>query len=398
MTSGGDATVDTIVSTVGLWWPDAEVEDLRASADAWERAAASLDEVGGRARPTIDRLVTAGEGVTADAVAQRWASIERDGLVPTAAGCRALADALRRYADEVEAAQHEIEVLAVEIGAGIVIGAATAWFTFGASAAVAGGIAARLVALAASIGVRVSNSVAAITATVLTGATFGAADAVAASTVVLAVRAGATGEGFSPAELGSAAAGGALGGGVVGGGLGGVASRALRHPAPGPELLRAPGGAIRAALDPTDWGPLGRAWRPGLREDAALLSTQERRSAQLYADEGAMVHSRPVRLADDYKNPDLLVRRGPEDPGIYAELKELRSPSSTAVGRNVREGVDQLRNVGGGEVVVDGRAAGLSEEAARAGSERALRNTDALGHEGAPVVRIVLGDGRTWIP
>ena len=332
MSSPGDQAIDTVVSTVGLWWPDAEEGDLRAVADAWDRMAVALDRTTEAGRAAATGALQGWSGDAADAFRDRWVGFERDGLVPGADGCRAMAVALRQYADEVETAKHEIEALAVEIGAGVVLGAAAAWFTFGASAAAAAGIAARLVVVAASIGVRVSSSVAGIVSTALTGVTFGAVDGVAANAVGQVYRVEALDEGgYSAGERRTAAMWSGAGGGLIGGGTGAWATRALRHPAPDGDLLRAPGGGIRAALEPTDWGTLHGAWRPGLDESASRLLPKERSTAQLLADEGSMVHSRAPRLAvEGYKNPDVLVRTGPRDPGTYVELKEASSSSSVA--------------------------------------------------------------------
>ncbi|GAA4766723.1 WXG100 family type VII secretion target [Actinomycetospora chibensis] len=392
MSSRGDQAVDTVVSTVGLWWPDAEEGDLRAAADAWDRMAVALDRTAEAGRDAATGAVAGWSGDAADAFRDRWGGFERDGLAPGADGCRAIAGALRQYADEVETAKHEIEALAVEIGAGVVLGAAAAWFTFGASAAAAAGIAARLVAVAASIGVRVSSSVTGIVSTALTGATFGTVDGVAANAVGQVYRVEALDEGgYSADELGTTAMWSGAGG-VLGTGAGVVATRALREAAPGPELLRGPGGGIRAALEPTDWGPLHGAWRPGLDESASRLLPKERVTARLLEDEGAMVHSRAPRSVEKYGNPDLLVRRGPHDGGTYTEVKEV-SNTSNSVSRRMREALDQLDGVGGGQVVLDGRAKDLTADVAKEGWDRALRHLERSGRPIPDDVRIVLGDG-----
>ncbi|MEJ2886983.1 WXG100-like domain-containing protein [Actinomycetospora aeridis] len=396
MSSPGDAAVDTVVSTVGLWWPDAEEEELRAAADAWERAAVALDRAVEGGRAGAGQALQGWEGEAAEAFRARWAAIEREGLLPSAEACRSLAGALRRYADEVETAKHEIQTLAVEIGAGIVLGAAMAWFTFGASAAAAAGVAARLVALAAQIGVRVSTSVAGIVSTSLTGAAFGAVDGVAANTVAQVYRVEALDDGgYSAPDLRSAAAWGA-GGGVVGAGWGGWATRALRHPAPDGDLLRGWGDGIRAALEPTDWGRLYGAWRPGLDESANRLLAHERLTAQRLADEGAMVHSRRPREVKDYKNPDVIVRAGPQDPGTYTELKVASSSSS--VSNRIRDANAQLADLGGGHIVIDGRTTGLTAEMATDGWRRALRNMTRPGETPPESVRVLLSDGEIWFP
>ena len=322
MSSPADQGIDTVVSTVGLWWPGAEEGDLRAAADAWDRMAVALDRTVEAGRGATTGALHGWSGDAADAFRDRWGGFERDGLVPGADGCRAMAGALRQYADEVETAKHEIEALAVEIGAGVVLGAAAAWFTFGASAAAAAGIAARLVAVAASIGVRVSSSVAGIVSTALTGATFGAVDGVAANAVGQVYRVEAVDEGgYSADELGTTAMWSASrrwphrrpepapG-----------ATRALREPCPGPATSCAPRAAASALLSSRRTGaPLYGAWRPGLDETSQRLLPHERLTARLLADEGVMVHHAPPASVEGYKNPDVIVRAGPSDPGTYME-------------------------------------------------------------------------------
>ena len=287
MSSPADQGIDTVVSTVGLWWPGAEEGDLRAAADAWDRMAVALDRTVEAGRGATTGALHGWSGDAADAFRDRWGGFERDGLVPGADGCRAMAGALRQYADEVETAKHEIEALAVEIGAGVVLGAAAAWFTFGASAAAAAGIAARLVAVAASIGVRVSSSVAGIVSTALTGATFGAVDGVAANAVGQVYRVEAVDEGgYSADELGTTAmwsgAGGALG----------DRRRRRRHPRsargrPGPGAPARPGRRHPRCSRADGLGTLYRAWRPGLDETSQRLLPHERPTARLLADEGS---------------------------------------------------------------------------------------------------------------
>ena len=338
MSSPGDQAIDTVVSTVGLWWPDAEEGDLRAAADAWDRMAVALDRTAEAGRGAATGALQGWSGDAAEAFRDRWGGFERDGLVPGADGCRAMAGALRQYADEVETAKHEIEALAVEIGAGVVLGAAAAWFTFGASAAAAAGIAARLVAVAASIGVRVSSSVAGIVSTALTGATFGAVDGVAANAVGQVYRVEALDEGgYSADELGTTAmwsgAGGVLG----------DRRRRRRHPRsargrPGPASSCAPRAAASALLSSRRTGD--RCTAPGdrgstRRAQSAAAPRSARRRASLRT-KASMVHTRPPRLASRAtrtRTSSCAPARG--IPGTYTELKEVAN-SSTAVAKRIR--------------------------------------------------------------
>ena len=85
-----------------------------------------------------------------------------------------MARALREFADEVEHAKHQVEQLAIEVGASIAIGTAAAFFTFGATEVAADGIAGALVSNAARVGVGLSARAAAIAGRIGAEAAFGA--------------------------------------------------------------------------------------------------------------------------------------------------------------------------------------------------------------------------------
>ncbi|MEH0844940.1 hypothetical protein V6U81_21385 [Micromonospora sp. CPCC 205711] len=149
-------------------------------------------------------------------------------------------------------------------------------------------------------------------------------------------------------------------------------------------------------FDPgTQKGPLGAAFRPGVEDPRSLFEPKERAIADRVAGDGDMVHPRE-RIDDLYgiKNPDAMVRSGPEDPGVVTEFKTLDGSSSEAVRRNILTAGKQVAQTGGGDLIIDGRTAGLSEEDARRGFARALGQHRQHGSSLPEQVRIILGDNR----
>lgn len=97
------------------------------------------------------------------------------------------------------------------------------------------------------------------------------------------------------------------------------------------------------------------------------------------------------------KNPDLIVRRGPADHGVVTELKNLEAPTTTAVKRSITDAGGQLAPGGGGDVVIDGRAVGLTRDTAEAGWRRTVGQARKHGQPLPRSVTIVLADGTTVV-
>ncbi|WP_219108808.1 AHH domain-containing protein [Austwickia sp. TVS 96-490-7B] len=129
-----------IAEVAALAWPDADIDKLRAAADAWDQAARTVDDVGHGVQDALakmDGLVTGEMG----AVEGKFAALaEHVDLVGKQ--CRDLRDACRGYADEMQKVHDEvIEALvemAASIGVTIVVGVALSVVTAGASAAASG--------------------------------------------------------------------------------------------------------------------------------------------------------------------------------------------------------------------------------------------------------------------
>jgi hypothetical protein len=151
--------------------------------------------------------------------------------------------------------------------------------------------------------------------------------------------------------------------------------------------------------DPALPGPLGRHFEPGLfNPTGRQLTKEEQAGADLLVTEGKHVQALPEdHTAPRRKNVDFLVREGPDDPGVISELKSLRSPSSSAVQRNILDAgaqLDQYKDrYGPGRAVIDGRAVGLTAEDAERGFRRAVGQAREHGQPMPPSIRIILGDG-----
>ncbi len=120
-----------------------------------------------------------------------------------------------------------------------------------------------------------------------------------------------------------------------------------------------------------------------------FLATEQDTAARLAA-EGWRVDGRlEDPTVQHKKNPDSMVRKHPSDLGKVMEFKTPASGSANAIKRNINEASEQV--LPAGEVVIDGRQVGLTEDDAL----RAFRR--ACGQPGktvADVVHVILGDGR----
>jgi hypothetical protein len=388
--------VSQAAATVGLWWPAADEQRLRNAADVWDRLAGAVDAASGAGRDAVTGTTTAWSGEAASAATHAW-DRQGEALAAQATDARRVAAALREYADAVEDAKRQVEELAAEAGAVLIVGAVAAVVTFGIGEAVAAGMTAGLVSAAAAVGVELSGTVAAITGGALTAATFGATEGAAGDVAVQAVRVwGYDDGGFSPAEIGSSALAGGASGGIVGGGAGALAVGPIARTAAGDlAALRAPGGRIRAVLDPPNWGAQGGRFTPGVHElpGARPFQPHELPTAELLASEGKSVHARAELDVDGLSNPDSIVRTSRGDPGTYTEFKRPTKLTDTAVKNEIVTAGSQLRQYGGGDLVLDGRPVGLDQAVAEKGLKRALGQARAHGSPLPDRIRVVLADG-----
>lgn len=136
---------------------------------------------------------------------------------------------------------------------------------------------------------------------------------------------------------------------------------------------------------------LGADFAPGVHDPQHRFRPKEVDAARRLADEGWRVDAKPEdHTVQNQSNPDVMVRKNRDDAGVIVELKRLDSPLPNAIKRLMTQGSGQVRSVNG-EVVIDGRLVGVTEEQAF----RAFRR--ACGQQGSAVasqVHVILADGR----
>jgi hypothetical protein len=141
-----------------------------------------LDGVHGAGQSAAINVLAENQGPAVDAFAaywQKWSASGTGYLPACSQACIAMADALDRYATAVDAARRRVEELVAEVATAVVIGVALSIFTIGISDVAAGAVSAGLIASAAAVGFALSETAAAIAATILVGATLGAVEAMA---------------------------------------------------------------------------------------------------------------------------------------------------------------------------------------------------------------------------
>ncbi|WP_371403412.1 hypothetical protein OHA10_36690 [Kribbella sp. NBC_00662] len=144
-------------------------------------------------------------------------------------------------------------------------------------------------------------------------------------------------------------------------------------------------------FDPAfDARPLDVDFEPGVYGPDETFEPHELLIAERLAEEGWRVDVRPAdHSRPHHKNPDVMVRRSASSRGVVVEFKTPTSLKNSAVKRNMNRGSGQSGT--DGEVVIDGRRIGLSEEDA----ERAFRRASSQpGSRVASMVHVILGDGR----
>jgi hypothetical protein len=159
-----------------------------------------------------------------------------------------------------------------------------------------------------------------------------------------------------------------------------------------PDVPAPPAPAPPADRAAPEQGALGGEYVPGVHDSNGLFLPKERSVADWIVEHepGARVDPRPVdNTQEGVANPDVIVRRGPDDPGTISEIKTLAQPTNNAVKDRILDAAGQVRQPGGGDVYIDGRAAGLTEEEAVRGYRRAAGVGDELPRR----TTILLGNG-----
>lgn len=126
----------------------------------------------------------------------------------------------------------------------------------------------------------------------------------------------------------------------------GKADAALRQGQEGlpPGTMAAHEGPVGGINDPAfEHGPLGDDFAPGVHDPDGLFQPHERPIADRLAQEGYRVDQRAEdQSVQGMKNPDAMVRKGPDDPGAVTEFKKLSSGSLNATKRNMNTASGQV--------------------------------------------------------
>ncbi|MEV6283414.1 hypothetical protein [Kribbella sp. NPDC051770] len=134
----------------------------------------------------------------------------------------------------------------------------------------------------------------------------------------------------------------------------------------------------------------GVDFSPAVHDPLEKFDEKEQAIADRLVIEGWRVDARPENHEKyGLKNPDAMVRRDGTDPGRVTEFKRLDSASPNGVKRSIERATDQVEGIG--EVVIDGRMVDLGYGQALRAFRRACAQA---GRTVAPVVHVILGDGR----
>lgn len=131
-------------------------------------------------------------------------------------------------------------------------------------------------------------------------------------------------------------------------------------------------------------GELADHFEPGVYDPEGRLSDEERAAAEKLAET-----DRAMVCVDD--DSEITVRRSESDEGTATVFVALDEPTPEAVQEAIDEVAGQL-DAEEGQLVVDGRLAGLTEEAARAGCDMALADGVRMPEQ----VHCVLEDERVY--
>ncbi|HEY3561575.1 MAG TPA: hypothetical protein VGL05_29120 [Kribbella sp.] len=135
---------------------------------------------------------------------------------------------------------------------------------------------------------------------------------------------------------------------------------------------------------------LGDEWAPGVHDPEGKFFEKERATADRLEEEGWRVDARPQDDSkQNMKNPESMVRKGPDDEGLITEFKRLDSGSESAIKRNVKKAAGQVPEADG-EAVLDGRKVGLTQDVV----DKAYASLVRLGDRVPAKLYVILGDGR----
>jgi hypothetical protein len=135
---------------------------------------------------------------------------------------------------------------------------------------------------------------------------------------------------------------------------------------------------------------LGDEWAPSVHDPDGKFTEKERATADRLEEEGWRVDARPDDHGKQHmKNPESMVRKNPADEGLITEFKRPESNAVDAIKRNMKKASKQVPHEDG-EVVIDGRKVGLTQETADAAYADLVKYKDTR----AAKIYVILADGR----
>jgi len=147
MPSGGQ-----ILRDLHIPWPAADEGALRTASADWHNLAETIRDAYGPANSSAASLTSSNSGAAIAAFETYWDKLGgKAGALPRAAdACDAMSSACGQYADAVAATKRKIEEAGAEVAATLIVGTIAAFFTFGATEAIADSVSASLLATVAA--------------------------------------------------------------------------------------------------------------------------------------------------------------------------------------------------------------------------------------------------------
>ncbi|WP_419998341.1 toxin glutamine deamidase domain-containing protein [Streptomyces boninensis] len=217
-----------LIEVQGMWWPDADAPDLRLAAKAWREFGNDVYDILPKVSKPAESIILNNTGKAIDAFEVFWYRYEAYGkgwLRDLGDAADAIADALDEFADAIDDYKTKLDNVLLTEAVTIAAGIGLAFVTAGAASAAASAATAEILALASTLGVGVSTTVATIGGVTLAGVAFASLESIAVNLAVAQPMKIATGlqPGFDLDEAGKAGRDGALWGAAFGAG-GGLAT------------------------------------------------------------------------------------------------------------------------------------------------------------------------------
>jgi hypothetical protein len=145
--------VGPLLRSLHIPWPSANEDSLNSAASNWHNLAEAIRDANGMANSNAQSITSNNQGSAIDAFENYWSQFggSKGALPAAASACDAMSTACGKYASAVSSTKRSIEEKGAEVAATLVLGTIGAFFTFGASEAIADSVAAGLLASAVDL-------------------------------------------------------------------------------------------------------------------------------------------------------------------------------------------------------------------------------------------------------